>query len=444
MSYNLAAASGSAQVRLFNIRSNNNRDVNIASGFGGITIYSSCLDNSVRVSCNIVDTGYRDRAEGVSAIEQNDLNLTAGERASLIIEDGFGNKISFLDDYHLRLQRVGNITQNVGNNIFNLEFYSEESINNELVDYRVKGRHNGKLSDSVFQIMTETLKTKKSIFIDETLNEFNFLGNNEKPFYKIPWLGKRSVPNIPNAVGRYAGYFFYETPDDGTGRGGYHFRSIDKFFSQKPKQKLIYTNTPYIPEGYNKKILSYSISSSVNLDTSLKVGALSGSITRNFNPLNSNYNESKFSDFDRMINETYMGGKDLIPAATDLNLFSKASRIHTKWLPVGVLPSGTTLEKQIENSEKIDWNFDQIIPHAVARYNNLFNTRLNIVIAGDLSINAGDIIECDFPEVSSRVSKIISNKHSGKYLVIDAAHQLAPDKRLFTSLNLVRESIYKY
>jgi hypothetical protein len=442
MTLNLNAAVSSSQLKQFTLYSNNNRDVDITGGFIEMCFYQSCLDYSVRVTAIIGDTGYRLENNSSGMFERDDLNLTAGEKATILAEDGYGNKLSFLDDYHLRLQQVRDIDEHTGKAVFTLDFYSKECIDNELVDCRVTKRYNGRISDSVSSILSETLKTPKKLYIDETINKFNFLGNIEKPFYKIPWLASKSVPNLPESIGKYAGYFFYETPDDGHGNGGYHFKSIDKFFSQTPKKKLIFNNTPFLPSGYDEKILAYSINSSVNLDNTLRMGSLTKPILKSFNPFTQEYKEeTTFSDVERM-NENYMGGTNMPQIAQDLDLWNKSTKIYNRWKPIGILPTGSTLEKQLEEIEAADWDIESIERQAKARYNNLFNTRLNITIPGDFSIQAGNILTCDFPEISGKASKIVSNKKSGNYLVIDVAHRITK-MNCFTSINLVRESIYK-
>jgi hypothetical protein len=442
MPENIAAAAGSSQIKKFTIVSNNNKDVEISGGILDLLVFHSCLDTTVRASASFVDTGYRTGSNSTGILERDDIDLTAGEKALLLVEDGNGNKLSFVDKYALRVQQARNISESTTKNTFTLDFYSEESINNELEEKRTKKRYDGKISDSIFSILTETLGTEKSIFIDETINKFNFLGNNEKPFYKIPWLAARSVPNLPNALGNFAGYFFYETPDDGKGNGGFNFRSIDKFFTQRPRYKLIYNETPYLPVGYDKKILSYSIDSCVNLDKSLKTGSLSNTVLKTFNPFTKKYSEERdLNNFERLTSE-YMGGKELPRVANDLRIWDKSTNVDFKMAPLGVLPSGSTLEERLKFAEDLDWDIEGIIRQATSRYNNLFNTRLNIVIAGDFSIKAGDILTCDLPEISGKAARIISNKKSGNYLVIDVAHRISSTS-CFTSLNLVRESIYK-
>ena len=439
MTINYTAEGGAAQIKELTVISNKFRTIDVSNAFREIYIYQSCLDNSVRATIKLGDTGYRAGSNSVASIERGDLDLTVGEKWNILISDGYGNNLYFRDEYHLRTEKTRDIYESTNQNVCTIDLCSLETINNELVDNRVAHRFDGKISDSVVKILKDSLKTKKSIFIDNTYNSFNFLGNNEKPFYKIPWLAARSVPDLPNAPGKLAGYFFYEVPNDGRGNGGFNFRSIDKLFTQRPKHKLIFTNSPYLPVGYDRKILSYSIDKMFNINN-ISSGALAGSRYKIFNPLTKKYEENSFNDSKRM-NDLYMGGYSLPNVAADLKLVSKDVKIYTDWLPIGILPSGSTFEKQLDNVETLDWNKQEIVRQATARYNNLFNTRINIVIPGDFSIKAGDLLTCDFPEISGKVTKEISNKKSGNYLVIDVAHLIKATKS-FTSINLVRESIY--
>jgi len=74
------------------------------------------------------------------------------------------------------------------------------------------------------------------------------------------------------------------------------------------------------------------------------------------------------------------------------------------------------------------------------RYNSLFAIKMSLIIAGDFNIRAGDIIHCDFPEVSDKDNTTYSNKKSGIYMVADVGHRITKNS-CYTSLNLVRESI---
>ena len=73
------------------------------------------------------------------------------------------------------------------------------------------------------------------------------------------------------------------------------------------------------------------------------------------------------------------------------------------------------------------------------RYNQLFTIKLTITIGADLMLRAGDIIFCDFPELSSKSDQDYSRKTSGIYMISDLCHYFTPQQS-FTKLELVRDS----
>lgn len=438
---NFSAAPGEGKIQELTIFSNYSGDLNLMDGFLEMILYESILDYSVRASLSFVDSGYRPSKDGTASMESDDINLVSGEKLFFKGTDGYGQTISCKDNYHLRINSINSVDEAVNKAIVSLDLYSKECIDNELVDNRLTKRYDGKISDSVSTILRESLKTPKSLNIDPVLNEFNFLGHVEKPFYKIPWLAKRSVPDMGGSKGNLAGYFFYETFDNGSGSGGYNFKSIDKLWEQPPIRKLIYNDLVTLPPGYTGKILSYSFDNTVKVDTLLKTGALTSPVIERFDPYTNKFNRNIFTDVQRLKPKN-MGGLEPPKIASDIDLWNKSTRISYRFDDTGVLPPGTNLKTQLESKDKINFNTEEIIRQSYSRYNNLFNVKLSITIPGDFGIHAGNLIECDFPEVSSKDLKIVSKKKSGLYMVVDVAHRIH-QTGYYTTLHLARESIYK-
>ena len=61
------------------------------------------------------------------------------------------------------------------------------------------------------------------------------------------------------------------------------------------------------------------------------------------------------------------------------------------------------------------------------------------MIDADLSLSAGDLVFCKFPETSKKPSVTGSTKDSGIYMIADLCHYSTPTQA-FTGLNLVRDS----
>ena len=73
------------------------------------------------------------------------------------------------------------------------------------------------------------------------------------------------------------------------------------------------------------------------------------------------------------------------------------------------------------------------------RYNQLGTIQVHVMLVGDFSLRAGDLIHCDFPELSSKPNQQPSKKMSGIYMIADVCHRITSTDTL-TSLNLIRDS----
>jgi len=434
---NRPAQAGESQIKLFEFYSNynNNKPLDVSSNCIELNYYESILDNTVRATATFADTGYRNSSEGSAIVEESDLNLTVGEKVNLKVSDGNQFVLNLTGSKHLRIKETKNIDESTNKLTFTVDLFSKESIDNELEQYRVRQRFDGKISDSVEKILKEILKTEKEIDIDTTLNELSFIGNVEKPFYKTGWLGPRSVPDTRDAKANLAGFFFYETYD------GFKFKSIDKLFQQKPKRKLVFNNiieeSP--PDGYDGKILDYYFDSTFDLKKSLVTGDLFNTKLKAVNAYESAYRENGFDYKSQEISEN-LGGKEFPLVASDLKVQEKITRISYKWDDPGFLVPGKDLKSQLPKSTYINYSNDEILRQSYARYNNLFNVKLSIAISGDMSLRAGDLLHCDFPEVTSNTTKSYSRKKSGIYMITDVCHRVTKNS-CYTRLNLVRESI---
>ncbi len=423
-------AAKESDISKFEITSNEGKSLDVSLGCVQLQYYESILDNTVRVSTILVDSGERTTGEGSSALEMEDLKLTGGEEVTLLMEDGYGQKLEFSGDSQFRIKAIHDAVQE---NVltYMIDLWSKECLDNELVETRVTKRYDGKISDSVDSILKNALKTPKVIDTDETENLFSFLGRSEKPFYKCAWLAKRSIPT--GSTGKSAGYLFFETAD------GFKFKSIDKLFGQKYKRKLIYTRTPDLPVSYDAKILNYSYDSSIDVEKSLVTGSLFRTELRatNFYDNKPRRNETSHTNQE---DQDKMGGTEHPVIAKDLGLQNKSTRVVVRYDKKGVLPPGKNLEEQLKKSKENDYDIDAIIRQSSMRYNQLFTQKMSMTIAGDFGLRAGDIVYCDFPEMTTNTSKSVSHRKGGLYMIVDLCHLITTNKT-FTRLNLVRESI---
>lgn len=434
MAYIPNKSAESANITLFEVVSNYGKTISLDGGVITLNYFESILDNTVRVVATIMDTGNRyGSTDGKSVFEDSDLKLTVGEKVYLSFEDNNGTTVRFTERNPLIIREVRNVTEDTRKTFFTLELWSEESTYNNLVETRVVQSYSGKISETVNRILKENLKTQKTCNIEQTLNTLFLVGNIEKPFYVCVDLASKSVPTIANSKNTLAGFFFYETAE------GYQFRSIDSLLKQNQKRTLIYNDSTGVPAGYDGKIITYSFDSTYNLEKILLTGSFTNSKMRVLDPVTENYEETTFNYSDQYKGQTNLG---LEFPTIDANWKFKdsSSKIYSAIQDKGSFMDGSTASQQLQNSQEINFEAEEIVRQSRSRYNQLFSTKLTITIAGDIKLRAGDLVFCDLPETTSNKLKSVSQTKSGLYMISDVCHRLSPDST-WTKLNLVRDSL---
>ena len=382
------------------------------STLADIRYYENVLSNVITLSVGIKETD--------DLLDK--LPIRGGEKAEIDLRDFNNNKLTPT----LYVNRVRDVVSDSIENNYSIDFASEQFFKNDLS--RVVKRYDGKISENVKKIMKDQLDT--DVDVDETLINYNFIGNNRKPLYVCTWLASKSIPAQPGEG--TAGYLFFETQD------GFKFKSIDGLFEQSPKKKYVLTGTPYKPGEYDGKVLKYSIDRDINLQNNLALGAYSNrSIYFNF--YNYEYVDQKFSVKDNVVKT---GGKNTIPESIK-NFGDEPSRIMTRILDIGTLPAGKSTDDELEtwksDPTNPTYNAPKTMVQSVMRYNQLFAIKINITIAADFTLRAGDLIYCDFPEVSTNKTSGVNKQSGGIYMISSLCHRLTSDQSS-TNLTLVRDS----
>jgi len=119
------------------------------------------------------------------------------------------------------------------------------------------------------------------------------------------------------------------------------------------------------------------------------------------------------------------------------------SRLMNRVLDVGTLPSGKDIDEQLKTwkDSPFDPTYDstQTMVQSVMRYNQLFSIKINIKIAGDFSLRAGDMIYCEFPELTTDPNTPVNKKSGGLYMISSLCHHITP-RETDTTLTLVRDT----
>ena len=415
------------------------KTVNLVGGLISIAYFESLMSDTLRATITFNDTGTNSSDKIKESILEG-LPIVGQEKVVLKFEDN--NKVTIGDKPELVMyvNKVTPISDDTRKTQIELDLVSAEFIRNEKT--RITKRYDGKISDHVKQLLTEGnsigLKTKKDVSdIDETLNNYNYIGNNKKPFYIINWLSRKSISAQNQKKGKSAGYFFFETAD------GFHFKSIDSLFAQEQKKSIIFNETPGIPEGYDLKALEYSKDNNVNVQNKLKMGAYT-TRTVLFDPFTTYYevvtpNAAEDED------DLKLGGKKL-PKLNDEFNNEEANKEFTRTtyylLDKGTLATGDTTQ-QLEKKDEQNFEYKDILNQSIMRYNQFFSSTANVTIPGDFSLHAGEMVYLDVPQLEEKKAENVSKQNSGLYIIAGLTHYIHVTEGTFTKLSLARDSFGK-
>ena len=432
------AASGSqstqpAQVSKANITPNNGGPpASLLGGFVQIMYYESILQDSVKVDFIYADTG--NSLNGKSVMEG--LPMVGTEDFQLEFEDIQEVKLEF----NLIVNKITPRAVDTAKTIVTLNLVSEEFIRNEEGASRVNVRMDGKLSDHITNILENFLITEKELHVEETANNYNFVGNNKKPFYILNWLSKFGVPAAGSGqMGQTAGYFFWETSE------GFHFKSIDSLFSKEEnpiKKKFIFNgsdDSKGIPEGYDGKILQQVEDNRINYQNKIMMGAYGTKLVV-FNPFDCFYEVVPQTAEETEGGTT--GGGEALPVFNKKfkNPSDEENFTRTTFMLIdtGTLPSGDNKE-QVDKNEEPNFEAQVVLNQGIRRYNQMFAQKMEVTLGGDFDLHAGDAISIDTPSIQSETDDEVNEETGGRYVIADLCHYIS-NKETYTKLNLVRDS----
>lgn len=405
----------------------------------GFEYYEDIFSPIITAKLKIVNTGNSALRDGDTSKQSlyNGLPLRGGERLALKIKANTGNNVDL--DFATQVEKyfyVSSITDVISETqkeSFTLHLVPREAITNETIRVTRKYPTSFSIDGSVGKILREVLRTNKIGKIDKTSNKYGFIGNMRKPFTILTWLASKSVP-MESGDGT-AGFLFYQTKD------GFNFRSIDEMNKQKSKATYIYSesNESYTDGGKinnDFKILNYFVDRNQNLIEKLRLGTYA-SHRMFFNPLDfkfSNPEEGLFKQSDYVKSTENLGDRLKLPKVSDgseQTLGDIPSRMITQILDVG------TLDREVS----VDLNSDpqKYQSQSLMRYNSLFTQQLNVIVPLNTNLSAGNIIECNFPKISSSNKSEFDQETSGLYMIKELCHHFDTESS-YTSMKLIRDT----
>tara|TARA_B100000902_G_scaffold144235_1_gene141670 strand:- start:43 stop:1335 length:1293 start_codon:yes stop_codon:yes gene_type:complete len=399
------------------------KKMDISAGIVMFNYYESILDSTVRFTLTVVDTGQGE--EGNTAI--TGLKLNGFEKVELVFEDNLDNKLKFEGDNAMWISEIRNVSSHTERATYTLDLVSKEFLANDLCGTEVYARYDGEISESVGNILSEFLKSKKEYEGDATKNKYNFMGQGKKPIKLMTELARLSVSEEAKES---AGYFFYENYD------GFRFKAIDILFKEEPIKSFVYNSSTSLPEGYDAKILEYTSKGTINVKKNLLTGTY-GSKMETYNPFTDIFDTA--AKVVENVAQEVLGGKDLpLMAEEFIQDYGLESRRFFRRLDIGELPDGD-VDEQVEKGKDENISSKDVFMQSAMRYNKLFTIVVTIKIPGDLSLRVGEIVKIDLPSQTTDKTERPDKELSGAYMISDICHHLSSDSCL-TKMRLVRDS----
>jgi hypothetical protein len=416
--------------RILEVFSNENEDsVDLRAGVPVLEYRESVLCPYITVDMTIIDSGTatnsKDGSKGTVGILES-IKLQGTEKFKLKLEDQFGNQIDLSGDNDLRVGKTVFAGKGVRESSCSIRVVSKEAYDNTLVERRMTSNYIGKADVLITQAL-RNLGTEKILSSESSENEIQFNGDNRYPFEMCLDVQKVSVPEGIDS----AGYLFWETST------GYKFKSLDKMFDTTGKTIKKFEETGFaddrVSPGFSGKILKSSFVLINDMLKQFEEGAYNTELDL-FDPLGK---EDRFQQIER----TSPAEGNGILGGLNLPILSKEYRDKTTAELHQTKDDGQKIIPGEGLAEIGDTSFDIVRTslQSLQNYRQKFSSSLNIVIDADLSLNAGDLVFCKFPETSQKKSQSRSPKDSGIYMIADLCHYSTPTQA-FTGLNLVRDS----
>jgi hypothetical protein len=408
-----------------------NTAVDIRAGVPVLEYRESVLSPYLTIDLTIIDTGTAsaatDGSRGTIGLLES-IKLQADEKFKLILEDQYGNRIDLSKDTDLKVGKTAFATTNNRQSTVMIRVVSKEAYDNTLLENRMTDSYIGP-GNAIVKSALDSLGTDKDFYLETTENTIQFNGDNRYPFEMCLDVQKVSKPLGIDS----AGYLFWETSE------GYHFKSLDRMFEKTGKTIKKYVETGFADQtilpGYNGKILK---SSFLKINDTLKQFE-EGAYNAQLNLFDSLGKDSRFTETERL--SPGDGVPDNIIAGQNLPILSREYREkptdelnRTKDDGQKIIPG-----VGLANIDEPSFDIVKTSLQSLQNYRQKFGMVTNIVIDADLSLNAGDLIFCNFPRTAQTPSVFGSLKDSGIYMIADLCHYSTPTQA-FTGLNLVRDS----
>ena len=393
----------------------------------GITLTMSITEdiftNSIIGSCTVYDL------QDVRTI----FPLTGLERLSLKFNTpglpGYDMTEDNGQPFHIyKVDRIRKDPSNNAGQFYKIYFCSPEVYNNQVST--VSKAYEGPIENAVEDILRQKkyLNSKKMFLVEPTATNAKYVIPSLKPFSAIKFLSSKSVAGKYNS----AGYLFFETSK------GYHFRSLDSMLAMnssvgRPTRWNFQTRIVAVKdspkdevkdiEGRMMTVIRYEFAKPVDIISNIAGGLYANKLITH-------------DAFNKTITTTDFNYKDNFQTQFHLESIGESDDVDKMITPdTNLKDTGKALFENpdshklvVSNTSKVHDNYDfsaDQLQKTVSQRQAFKNMNLSLLVYGNTSLNAGDVINFSAP-ILQPGDKIDENPYtSGRYLIMSLKHTIS-------------------
>lgn len=392
-----------------------------------LNIYEGIYENTIYGTITLRDSA--NHIQYMPIIGQEEIRF-------LLKTPSFSDTINFRE-YKGRIYKVTNQMRTIEREqVYTLHFMTQESLDNTRT--RLSRAFTDTPSNIVKNVLQNTIRTDKPLFIEDTKSVHKIVSPNLRPFDLISMLRKRSESKFYDTPG----YLFFEN------HRGYHFRSYESLsyngFEPRPHvwefYDSIYTKTD---EGVRvvdvdlSTIEKYDFIRTNDLVANTITGMLSSthythdihtkSWTKTEYQYFNNFDKTKHTDEREISKQNFGAFYSRTPETLDGKTVADFSKSK-----IYVSPRATKLHSQTASDPREYDNRSNFWLQKM-RSNQLSydNLKLKLQLPGNCSIAAGDVIYVTIPSLepmNDTTADIVDKLYSGRFIVAHIRHIFNSDR----------------
>ena len=297
----------------------------------------------------------------------------------------------------------------------------------------------GTYSEIVKTLLDLTGASNRHHFIEPTSGIKKLVTHNEHPFNLIKQCAEKSV----SAKNGSPTYCFFEN------LRGFHFRTLDSMYAQKPVHKIEPKQAGKLMEGgqHNigeelENILDFKLHSQTNTLVETDKGTFGSEIVV-WNMFNKSFSKNQYNMIAEHENEKNINhyqnpsGGDYCPFSETVDKEGISfSEFPAKAMLTPVAVDAKGFDASFVNSmgtRNISFTDDrEILQRRTSQFRRLSANVLEVKIYGNMIISVGDVVTVSLPQpmtVEKTMDEMTDKRNSGEYLVTHIRHDFSPGKQ---------------